>query len=206
MNKFQEELYQQITLKRDKVMRPFAIILSRCKITPNVITATGVFFMLEFAYLLPIKPIWAVNCIILSIFCDLLDGSLARYQKTNSDQGKFIDVSADALNYFIFLCGLTIIDKILPLTLLILAFFMLLSKILRIFLNSNNYDSDWIFRSVAGFIPNLIAGLSYAYIIFSIYFKHDNMQNQLFFVFAIILIIDSIINFFRIIKQNGIQH
>lgn len=204
MNKFQEELYQKITIKRDKIMRPFSIILSRLKITPNLITATGVLFMLGFVYFLPAKPIWAVNCIIFSILCDLLDGSLARYQKINSDQGKFIDVSADALNYFIFLCGLAITEKIIPLTLLVLAFFMLLSKIFRIFLNSNKYNSDWIFRSVAGFIPNLIAGLSYAYIIFSFYFEFNNLQNQIFFIFAIVLIGDSITNFLKILKQNEI--
>ncbi len=206
MNKFQEKLYQKIITKRDKIMRPFTISLSLLKVSPNIVTASGIIFMILFAYFLETNPLWAANFLIISLILDSLDGALARYQGQANDRGKFIDISADVLNYFIFLGGLTIAQIIEPLSLLLLAFFMLASKTLRVFINSKKYNSNWLFRPVAGFLPNLISYLSYIIIVLPIYFKYGIIQNQIFFIFALILIIDTIINFFQIIRRNDIQY
>lgn len=204
MYKFQEELYQKLTYKRDKIMLPFSFLLAKLGITPNIITTLGIASMFGFVYFFPFQPKLAVNFIFLAILCDLLDGSLARYKKTSSDKGKFIDMIADVLNFFVFLCGLSLVDLIPSTILICLAFFMLFSKVLRVFSNSQNYESDWLFRAVAGFTPNLVVGLSYLYILANAYSGFDKYIVEFFTALAIILIIDAGVSFYQIIKTNEI--
>lgn len=202
MNKFQEKFYKNWSDLRDELLSPIVFLLSKLKIKPNHVTLAGVFSMLAFVFFIPNRTSLSILFIILSVFFDMLDGALARYQKVSSDKGKFIDVCADCINFFLFLAGLSLINLIPPFVLLSLGFLMLLSRVFRILLNSFNYKSDWLFRPVAGFLPNLFGLVAYLLFIISTVFDSYIIMNQLFLLFTIILIIDSGYNFSKILSNE----
>jgi phosphatidylglycerophosphate synthase len=84
---------------RARIFRPFLELLTRLRVTGNVITnlrLVGAFVFLGWFY---VNPHSAVIFLIILLFLDTLDGALARYQDKASDRGKFIDVIVDRLIY-----------------------------------------------------------------------------------------------------------
>jgi len=202
MNQWQKTFYEKFSQKRDKILKPILFILTKLKVSPNAVTLAGILSMLSFTFYLKNNAKLALIFIFFSVFFDSLDGALARYQSKNTDKGKFIDVSADCLNFFIFLLGLILANISNTFTFMPLAFFMLLSRTLRIYLNHFDYQSDWLFHPVAGFLPNLVSFTIYLLAILEIYLNYAILTSQLMFLFAIILIVDSIISFNKILQKK----
>lgn len=70
-----------------------ARFLSKLHVTPNILTALGVLFAAAMAA----NPtsLWAIPLLVLSLYADGIDGSVAIFQGRNSSFGAILDASAD---------------------------------------------------------------------------------------------------------------
>ena len=196
----EQRLYRQSVEKRDVIFKPLAKILTFFRITPFMITLLGFVSMFLFALALEHNRVLSLFFLLLSVLFDLIDGVLARYQEKASDKGKFADMVFDNLSFTVFVVGLVFVNLVDALPALLIVYFMLLSKVLRSVNNAFSLNSDWRFKTVAGFLPNLIVGLSYALFLF--YAVTDIILFSEFFgLFAVVLIIDSIVFYGRIMKK-----
>jgi CDP-diacylglycerol--glycerol-3-phosphate 3-phosphatidyltransferase len=73
-----------------------AKFLSKLHITPNVLTLLGVVFAIAMA----VNPLslWAIPLLVLSLYADGIDGSVAIYQKRQSSFGAILDSVADRIS------------------------------------------------------------------------------------------------------------
>lgn len=86
---------------KETVFRPIAGVLATNGVKPDTISYLGVAAMLPFVYFLGFNPWLAFFFIALSLFFDMLDGSLARYLKISSERGAFTDMVCDYISFFI---------------------------------------------------------------------------------------------------------
>ena len=201
MNKLEKEQYFKLTKFKDALFLPLIKILSLLKVKPTAITYTRVFLMVLFVALIKISDYWPLFLLIFSYFLDNLDGSLARFTKTASDKGKFKDIVCDNLSFILFIIGLIYAGYLTGLAGMIFVYLMLTSLIFRIIYNARLLKSDWLFKSVAGFLPNILAGLFYiAFLIFVL--SKLNYFLEISIIFSIILLIDSVVFYFKILKQK----
>lgn len=95
--------------KRDAALRPLARVATEAGITANVVSGAGVAAMLLFVgFALQGWLALSVLPLALSIFFDLFDGTLARYQGKASERGRKIDLAVDTTNFVIFAVGLAL--------------------------------------------------------------------------------------------------
>ena len=73
-----------------------AKFLSRLHITPNVLTLLGVLFAIAMAAY-PLS-LWAIPLLVLSLYADGIDGSVAIFQKRQSSFGAILDSVADRIS------------------------------------------------------------------------------------------------------------
>lgn len=93
--------------RRDAALQPLSAKLTAFHIRPIMVTIGGVVAMAIAAILIAFHlPIIATLCILISLAADLIDGSLARYQRTESNKGRIVDIVADTLSFSIFTFGL----------------------------------------------------------------------------------------------------
>ena len=73
-----------------------AKFLSKLRITPNLLTLLGVLFAVAMAA----NPLslWAIPLLVLSLYADGIDGSVAIFQKRQSSFGAILDASADRIS------------------------------------------------------------------------------------------------------------
>ena len=73
-----------------------AKFLSKLHITPNILTLLGVIFAIAMA----VNPLslWAIPLLVLSLYADGIDGSVAIYQKRQSSFGAILDSVADRIS------------------------------------------------------------------------------------------------------------
>jgi CDP-diacylglycerol--glycerol-3-phosphate 3-phosphatidyltransferase len=73
-----------------------AKFLSKLHITPNILTLLGVVFAIAMA----VNPLslWAIPLLVLSLYADGIDGSVAIYQKRQSSFGAILDSVADRIS------------------------------------------------------------------------------------------------------------
>ena len=73
-----------------------AKLLSKLHITPNVLTLLGVLFAIAMAA----NPLslWAIPLLVLSLYADGIDGSVAIFQKRQSSFGAILDSVADRIS------------------------------------------------------------------------------------------------------------
>jgi len=70
--------------------------LSKLHFTPNVLTLLGVLFAVAMAAN-PLS-VWVIPLLVLSLYADGIDGSVAIYQKRQSSFGAILDASADRIS------------------------------------------------------------------------------------------------------------
>lgn len=196
----QKKAYNTTAAIRDKIFRGFAYLLTKLHIHANHVTFASVICMILFIMYIQTNIYASVIFLLLSVFCDSLDGVIARYQKCGSDKGKFIDVVTDNFNTFLFALGIAYAGIVDLLYIIAYVYFMLLSKSFRVFSNSFYYKSDWRFKAVAGFLPNLINYLGYLSFILVAFFLPQFFLDYFFSLTSIILFLDSINYFFKIIR------
>ena len=73
-----------------------AKFLSKLHITPNILTLLGVVFAIAMAAN-PLS-VWAIPLLVLSLYADGIDGSVAIYQKRQSSFGAILDSVADRVS------------------------------------------------------------------------------------------------------------
>lgn len=73
-----------------------AKVLSKLHVTPNVLTLLGVLFAIAMAA----NPLsaWTIPLLVLSLYADGIDGSVAIFQKRQSNFGAILDASADRIS------------------------------------------------------------------------------------------------------------
>ena len=73
-----------------------AKFLSKLHITPNILTLLGVLFAIAMAAI-PLS-LWAIPLLVLSLYADGIDGSVAIFQKRQSSFGAILDSVADRIS------------------------------------------------------------------------------------------------------------
>jgi archaetidylinositol phosphate synthase len=70
--------------------------LSKVRVTPNILTLLGIVFAVAMA----VNPLslWAIPLLVLSLYADGIDGSVAIYQKRQSSFGAVLDATADRIS------------------------------------------------------------------------------------------------------------
>ena len=73
-----------------------ARVVSKLHITPNLLTLLGVLFAIAMAA----NPLsaWTIPLLVLSLYADGIDGSVAIFQKRQSNFGAILDASADRIS------------------------------------------------------------------------------------------------------------
>lgn len=77
------------------------------KITPNLVTLTGLMAHVLIAYLIATRhPIWAAGMLVFFGLFDTLDGELARLQKKDGSRGMLLDASTDRMKEVLLYVGI----------------------------------------------------------------------------------------------------
>ena len=78
------------------ILDPIAVVLSKARLTPTVVTMAGLFVTVGGAIMIA-NNLWAAGAAVAALgsLLDALDGPLARYQGKASNKGAFIDTMAD---------------------------------------------------------------------------------------------------------------
>tara|TARA_Y100000310_G_scaffold267782_1_gene279975 strand:- start:9221 stop:9823 length:603 start_codon:yes stop_codon:yes gene_type:complete len=193
------ELYNKSTKFRDVHFRPLIVLLAKLKITPSMISYFAVFLMVIFIFVLPHKPYLALSLMLFSLILDFVDGVLARYLKTDSDKGKFIDMICDNLNFTLLIIGLVVAGLIQGIFGAILVYVMAFSKVIRTIYHASTLKSDWKFKAVAGVLPNLYAAILAISFILHLAFSISILNETAIFLSAL-LIIDSVRYYLKVLQ------
>ncbi|MEK9177443.1 MAG: CDP-alcohol phosphatidyltransferase family protein [Patescibacteria group bacterium] len=100
-------LLERLRTIRDRALRPLTAALTSLGVRPLAVSVFGVLAMLAFAFTASWAPALAVLFMFLSVFSDVMDGSLARYQHADSAHGRVTDVTADNTSFTIFIFSVT---------------------------------------------------------------------------------------------------
>jgi archaetidylinositol phosphate synthase len=70
--------------------------LSKVRVSPNILTLLGIVFAIAMA----VNPLslWAIPLLVLSLYADGIDGSVAIFQKRQSSFGAILDATADRIS------------------------------------------------------------------------------------------------------------
>ncbi len=148
--------------RRAKYLKFFVSFLDKLGFTPNSLGFLRAISGFVFFLLVNINFVIAFIILILGGLTDFLDGVLARFQKKDSDRGKFIDMLCDNIIFSFFLLGLI---KINFANILSIAYFIFIipALYLIIIVNKNEYQkNDWIIKPYSR--------ISYYKIIFEVVF------------------------------------
>jgi phosphatidylglycerophosphate synthase len=83
--------------KRQRLLTPIAIVLSRLGISADMLSFASVFFGLGFFLLAPFQFAIAFWLLVASVICDGLDGVEARLKGVTTARGSFTDMFCDQL-------------------------------------------------------------------------------------------------------------
>ncbi len=162
---------------RDKILTPISRLATNYKLTPNMISIAGVISMIVFGMLI-YWHVYVVSLLFLalSIFADLFDGSLARFQKKESDAGRKMDLLTDTISFDVFLFALGF-AHLLAFSVAVLIF------ILHIILTNKNTKTAFTNAATTrtkmydlhGFwiLPNIVKSLMYISFIIGIFSSSD---------------------------------
>jgi archaetidylinositol phosphate synthase len=80
------------------------LVATLLRITPNALTLLGLLAAVATAYWA--LSLWAIVFLVFSLFCDGIDGSVAIFQKKESDRGAIFDSVADRMSEALWLVAL----------------------------------------------------------------------------------------------------
>jgi phosphatidylglycerophosphate synthase len=164
--------------KRQRLLTPIAILLSRLGVSADMLSFASVFFGLGFFLLAPFQFAIAFWLLVASVICDGLDGVEARLKGTTTARGSFTDMFCDQLVVAFSVAGMVWKGLIHPVLAIIFVYvytalvtFLVLHRLLQV--------SSWgIVR------PSRM--LLYAAIALYFFF-HINVLNYLLFVYLLAL-------------------
>lgn len=184
----EEKIYAATGNFRTHLFRPLTKLLSSIGIAADTISYLGAALMIGFIFSLPDHKVLAFWLLFGRMIADIIDGPLARFQKTDSDRGKFVDVTMDNLSFALFIFGVLKAGFVHPLPAAVFLFATELVVVLMIIrYNIKHKSRDWYFYASAGGFPYaLVYG---AYLLFSIYaFSGHNWLNGAAEIFSVLLI------------------
>jgi len=97
----EEKFYLWFRAMRDPIVRPFILFFNKIGITPNMLTLFGLLMLIPFVYFFFFNPWISFLFLILNLFFDGVDGSLARFLKKDSSVGEFLDKGADYFSFIV---------------------------------------------------------------------------------------------------------
>lgn len=152
MNSFDKKIdsiNEKLRLLRKNIFHYIIILLDKLGFSGNSLSLIKIFFGILYLITIKINFDLALILLIIGLMTDLFDGPLARYQKQDSDRGKFVDMLTDSVIFSIFIWGLIILDKynnqILSYNLIILP----LAYLMVIVDKNENEKTDWIIKPMA---------------------------------------------------------
>lgn len=81
--------------------------LSGGRLTPNMVTLTGLFAHVYIAWLIAVEAnLWAALFLVIFGLFDTLDGQLARVQNKTSNAGMLLDATTDRMKEILLYCGI----------------------------------------------------------------------------------------------------
>lgn len=195
---FSERFYLKNKTIRARLFKPLLFALSSLHITADTLTnlrlLTGI-FSFGLVFWGKISYQFFASLMLASLIVDGIDGSLARYQKTDSDRGKFIDVGVDFINQCLLTISFLLVEGDLA---LLVAYHILVFSLAVLFSavkNSEFKKTDWIIRPQTGFGVifhiNGVAFWGFAYF-------HINIIREILAVGSIIFTAISLYAFFYI--------
>lgn len=190
-------IYKRFAQMRTSFLRPLLKILDLLKINPDILSWTGLFLMVVFVFVIKDHPIAGFWLIVMRMLLDGVDGPLARYQKTNSDRGKYTDVMVDQLSFALYIIGIVRLGLVDPLPGLLFLYFTVIVTLQLIIKKSLHRDSDWLIYAQAGGFPYILIDASY--VLFGVYaFTFHNYLNSSSKIFAAALVMKAIFDYFVI--------
>ena len=138
------EFINKSKVYRAKIFLPFLKFADNIGLTANKITFIRFWAGPIYVLLFPYKPLWAIMLIILANIADWFDGALARYQKMESDRGKFWDVLVDHINYVLPVFALLLVPGIDPIQIGYNLLIVPILYLLAILKESEHTKTDWI--------------------------------------------------------------
>ncbi len=100
-NRNERALQRRLGAWRDKAFGPLLEVLAPLGATPNQVSATGVACMVAAALLPPTWALPAVGLLAAYVFCDALDGPLARRLGRAHQGGSLVDIVSDQLGVMV---------------------------------------------------------------------------------------------------------
>ena len=92
-----------------RITNPLMQVLSKSKLTPDMLTFTGLGISIGAAYFLAVGHfLFGGILILVSGLFDLLDGALARFTRQTTKFGAILDSTVDRISEAVVLCGLLI--------------------------------------------------------------------------------------------------
>jgi phosphatidylglycerophosphate synthase len=196
----EEKIYYYLANVRTVAFRPLNKLLSSVGVTADMISYLGVLLMIGFVFALPNHAVAAFWLLFGRMMADIMDGPLARHQKTDSDRGKFVDVLMDNLAFWLFIVATVRAGLLSGLYGILFLFLCELSVVLLIIRYNIKHKSEWYFYASAGSFPYNFVYAAYA--IFGLYaFGGHNYLNGAAQIFSICLAVKSLADYWAIQKS-----
>lgn len=134
-----KKLYQanekKVKLLKDKVFEPFIRLLSLIKVSPTFISILSLIFGLFAAVALVYSKVFFIEFILISLFFDWLDGSIARFENRGQDSSKgfWLDYSFDRIVVIVVMIMAYLIAKEKQILYLIAVVLYVLENLLFVF-------------------------------------------------------------------------
>lgn len=202
MNPLEQKIYYPLAKLRTVAFRPFSALFTAVGISADMLSYLGVLLMITFIFTVTNHPRAAFWLLFGRMVADIMDGPLARYQKTDSDRGKFVDVLADVSGFALFVVGLSYSGQLRGVWATLFIFLSLLVVVLMVISNNLEHKSkDWFFFSSAGSYPHILIYASY--LVFGWYaFGHSNYLNGAAHLFCALLAGKAVAEFWAIQKTK----
>lgn len=188
MDPREEKIYVTLASARTKLFKPINKLLTDLGVSADMLSYLGVLVMMGFIFALPNNLMLAFWLLFARMIIDIMDGPLARFQNTDSDRGKFVDVLMDNLAFALFIFGVVRSGLIHGLSGSVYLFTTELVVVLMIIRYNLKHKSDWFFYASAGSYPyNFIYAI---YLVFAIYaFGGNNYLTGAAQIFSLLLIL-----------------
>ncbi len=183
---------------RDSLFKPVSKLLTKLNISANFLSNLKLIIFLPYLAFIAINPKLAFLFLFLSLLIDIFDGPLARFQKKQSDKGKFIDTFGDYVTY------LLVIFSFIPFFNYLLTYHLVIlpiTVILSIIKNQEFTKTDWIIKPAP--LLGHYNGLVYLSV-FLLIFYQKNYLNLIIFLLNIYYTFLSI-GYFIIIQSRWLN-
>ncbi len=154
---------------RDCLFKPVSKLLTELNLTANLLSNFKLIVFVPYLFLIFKNPKIAFLFLFLSLLIDVFDGPLARYQKKQSDKGKFIDIFGDFTIYLLVILSLILLNIFNQNILIYHLFIFPITAVLSTIKNQEFVKTDWIIKP-APLIGHFNA-LSYLFLFLFIFSK-----------------------------------